>query len=70
MNEDKIQKAWIKYHGPIELDECIDFDGTDDHIEGYIPIMPPAFKRGYVDGYKQGIKDALNARDTDKDSGT
>jgi len=70
MNKDKIQKAWEEYHGPIECDGSIDFDGTDDHIEGYIPMMPPAFMRGYVDGYEQGKKDALNARDTDKDFGT
>ena len=70
MSEDKIQKAWEEYHGPIGYDGSIEFDGTDDCIEGYIPIMPPAFRRGYVDGYEQGKKDALNAREVDKDSGT
>jgi hypothetical protein len=50
MSKDKIQKAWEDYHGPI------DFDGTDE----YMPAMPPAFRRGYVDGYEQGKKDALN----------
>ena len=66
MSEDKIQKAWEEYHGPIECDGSIELDGT----EGYIPMMPPAFRRGYVDGYEQGKKDALNERDADKDSGT
>ena len=59
MSDDKIQKAWEDYHGPIDFE-----DGED-----YIPMMPPAFRRGYVDGYEQGKKDALNARDADKDSG-
>jgi len=59
MSEDKIQKAWEDYHGPINPE-----DGED-----YIPMMPPAFMRGYVDGYEQGKKDAFNARDANKDSG-
>ena len=41
---DLIQAAWDEYHGPI----------TDDSGESYIPAMPPAFMRGFVDGYEAG----------------
>lgn len=44
---DKIQQAWENYHGPINL-------GDD---EPYIPQMPPAFKRGYLDGYQEAQND-------------
>ena len=43
---DLVQEAWEQYHGPI-IDEC---------GEEYIPAMPPAFMRGFVDGYEQGKK--------------
>ena len=41
---DLIQQAWEKYHGPI----------IDEGGEEYIPTMPPAFMRGFVDGYEAG----------------
>jgi hypothetical protein len=50
--EDKIQKAWEDYHGPINPE-----DGED-----YIPPIPFVYRRGYVDGYEQGKKDALNSK--------
>ena len=39
-----VQKAWEQYHGPIIV------EGGEE----YIPAMPPAFMRGFVDGYEQG----------------
>jgi hypothetical protein len=56
MSENKIQKAWEKYHGTVDYG-----DGEYD-----IPEMPPAFMRGYVDGYEQGKKDTLDERDANK----
>lgn len=43
---DLIQAAWEQYHGPI----------IDEGGEEYIPAVPPAFMRGFVDGYEQGKK--------------
>jgi hypothetical protein len=43
---DLIRAAWEEYHGPI----------IDEGGEEYIPAMPPAFLRGFVDGYEQGKK--------------
>lgn len=45
-SEDLVQEAWEQYHGPI----------IDEVGEEYIPAMPPAFMRGFVDGYEQGKK--------------
>ena len=35
----KMKQGWIDYHGPV-----------DD--EGYIPDAPPAYDRGFRDGFK------------------
>jgi hypothetical protein len=43
---DLIRAAWEQYHGPI----------IDEGGEEYIPAMPPAFMRGFVDGYEEGKK--------------
>jgi hypothetical protein len=39
-----MRQAWEKYHGPI----------IDEGGEEYIPAMPPAFMRGFTDGYEAG----------------
>jgi hypothetical protein len=41
-SDDAIEKAWREYHGPVD-----DGDG-----EPYVPTMPPAFRRGFVDGFE------------------
>lgn len=40
-----IEAAWEEYHGPID----------DGGGETYIPTMPPAFRRGFVDGYEHAL---------------
>lgn len=53
-HENKIQAAWEAYHGPPVN------DGLGDP---YIPAAPPAFMRGFVDGYEAGKGDAPQWQD-------
>ena len=46
IDKNAIQKAWEKYHGPID-------DGAGG---SYIPATPPAYMRGFVDGYEHAVR--------------
>lgn len=51
---DVIQKAWEDYHGPI----------IDEGGEEYIPAMPPAFMRGFVDGFQHARRESISVGTT------
>lgn len=42
---DAMQQAWHDYHGPIHASE-------DD----YVPAIPPAYMRGFMDGFQHAEK--------------
>jgi len=43
-----VEDAWEEYHGAID-------DGMGDP---FTPVMPPAFRRGFTDGYQHGKREA------------
>ena len=49
---DPIREAWEVYHGPVDFG-----DGED-----CIPPPPPAFTRGFVDGYEHSKKEFLASK--------
>lgn len=43
---DTIRAAWERYHGPVA------------DLDGYIPRSPPAYDRGYRDGYAAALDES------------
>jgi hypothetical protein len=55
IEETKIRSAWERYHGP-------PLPGDDE-----IPQAPPAYERGYRDGYAEAIARLKAVKDADID---
>lgn len=51
-DEAKIRAAWEAYHGP-------------GWSMGYLPEVPPAYSRGYRDGYAEAIAVLQSIKDAD-----